>query len=200
MGRYEPAVRAFAGALLQAPHNTDALRGRAQCLFVLGRIEEAIESYDALLALAPDMDYMVGERLHAQLHCCDWRDYDVRRREIAERVRGGHRADIPGCFRCPAIRRRTNACAREIFAVQTCAPSAKRFPGRHRDRHPGGFALRTYRPIFAPCHCPSCSRIVRAARLIRFETFALSFGPNDGSDTRKRLEGQSIASSMSANH
>lgn len=188
MGRYEPAVRAFAGALLQAPHNTDALRGRAQCLFVLGRIEEAIESYDALLALAPDMDYMVGERLHAQLHCCDWRDYDVRRREIAERVRGGHRADIPGCFLChsdsPADQRR---CA-EIFAADMCAVG-QAVP-RPAPRPPSGRIRIAYISADFRSHATAhlAAGLFERHDRSRFETFALSFGPNDGSDTRKRLE------------
>jgi predicted O-linked N-acetylglucosamine transferase (SPINDLY family) len=188
-GRYDSAVESFTSALLHEARNAEALRGRAQCRFVLGKIEEALAAYDALLAVAPAMDYMIGERFHAQLHCCDWTDYESRRREIAERVRRAERADIPGCFMChsdlPADQR---LCA-ETFAGDMCVldrpatrPAPRPFSGRIRIAY-----LSADFCSHATSHL-SAGLFERHDRS-RFATYALSFGPNDGSSMRRRLEG-----------
>jgi protein O-GlcNAc transferase len=188
-GRYESAVEAFTGALTHEPRNTDALRGRAQCLFVLGRIEEALAAYDALLAVAPGMDYMAGERFHAQLHCCDWTDYESRRRAIAERVRRAERADIPGCFMCHSDSPADQRICAETFASDMCVldrPASRRAPRPFSGR---------IRIAYLSADFCSHATAHLAAGLFerhdrsRFATYALSFGPNDGSPTRKRLEG-----------
>jgi protein O-GlcNAc transferase len=188
-GRYDSAVQAFTGALAHEPRNTDALRGRAQCLFVLGRIEEAVAAYDALLVVAPGMDYMAGERFHAQLHCCDWTDYESRRRAIAERVRRAERADIPGCFMCHSDSPADQRICAETFAKDMCVldrpaprPAPRPFSGRIRI---------AYLSADFSAHATSflAAGLFEQHDRSRFATYALSFGPNDGSSTRKRLEG-----------
>lgn len=187
-GRYAQALDAFGAALAVMPTNSDALRGRAQCLFVLGRIEEAVGAYDALLAVSPDMDYMIGERFHAQIYCCDWRDYEERRLAIAAKVRQGLRADIPGAFLChsdsPAEQR---VCA-QIYAQDMC--TVEPAVPQPAARAPGPRIRVAY--LSADFHSHATAHLTAGLferhDRSRFETFALSFGPNDHSAVRKRLE------------
>jgi protein O-GlcNAc transferase len=188
LGRYAEAVDAFTAALALAPRNIDALRGRAQCLFVLGRLEEAGLAYDSLLAVAPDLDYMAGERLHVKLHGCDWREYEQARLDIVERVRRGERADVPGCFMChsdsPADQL---ACAR-IFTGSTCAVGAPpaRPPIRPlRERIRIGYLSADF-CTHATTHL--AAGLFEKHDRTRFEIHAFSFGPNDGSPMRRRIE------------
>jgi protein O-GlcNAc transferase len=187
--QYGSAVEAFTGVLAYEPKNTDALRGRAQCLFVLGRIEEAVSSYDALLAVDPDMDYMMGERFHAQLHCCDWRDYEPRRRLIAERVRSGARADVPGCFMCHSDSPGDQRLCAQTFARDVCSieplarrPAPRPFTGKIRVAYLSA-------DFFSHATSYLAAGLFERHDRSRFETYAFSFGLNDGSPMRKRLEG-----------
>jgi len=188
LGRYDSAAQAFASALAHEPRNTDALRGRAQCLFVLGRIEEAVAAYDALLAVAPDMDYMAGERFHAQLHCCDWKDYESRRRAIAERVRRAERADIPGCFMCHSDSPADQRICAETFAKDMCV--LDRPAPRPAPRSSSGRIRIAYLSADFCSHATAylAAGLFERHDRSRFTTYAFSFGPNDGSSTRKRLE------------
>jgi predicted O-linked N-acetylglucosamine transferase (SPINDLY family) len=187
-GRYDQAVEAFTAALVRAPQNTDALRGRAQCLFVLGRLEEAADAYDALIAVAPGMDYMMGERLHVKLHSCDWRDYEESRRMIADRVRRGERADVPGCFMChsdsPADQL---ACAR-TYTKHLCA--LRRPATRPAARPPRDRIRIAYLSADFCTHATTqlAAGLFEKHDRTRFETYAISFGPDDGSAMRRRIE------------
>jgi predicted O-linked N-acetylglucosamine transferase (SPINDLY family) len=187
LGRYFDAVNSFTAALLHAPRNTDALRGRAQCLFILGRLEEAAAAYDALLAVAPDLDYMVGERLHVKLHLCDWQDYERARADIAARVRRGDRADVPGCFMC-----HSDSPAEQLICARTFTRSlaVPRAVARPADR-PAGERIRV--AYLSADFCTHATTHLAAGLFerhdrSRFETYAFSFGPSDGSAMRRRVE------------
>jgi protein O-GlcNAc transferase len=188
LGHYAEAVEAFTAALVHSPQNIDALRGRAQCLFILGRLEEAADAYDALLAVAPGLPYMMGERLHVKLHSCDWRDYEQSRLEIANRVRRGDRADVPGCFMCHCDSPADQLLCARTFTKHLCAlpqPAMRPAARPLRDR---------IRVAYLSADFCTHATTQLAAGLFekhdrtRFETYAVSFGPSDGSPMRARIE------------
>jgi protein O-GlcNAc transferase len=186
--RFAEAGECFAEALRHDARNLEALQGRAQCLGAQLRAEEALEAYDRLLALAPDRAYMRGERFYVQLLCCDWTDYEARCEDLALRVRRGERVDSPGSFLAhsdaPADQLR---CAR-IYAAdrlvvgERLAPRAARAaPDRVRVAY-----------VSADFHAHATAFL--AAGLFeqhdraRFEVIGVSYGRDDGSQMRRRLE------------
>jgi len=187
LGRYGDAVDAFTQALAHTPLDPDALRGRAQCLFIVGRLEESAAAYDRVIADAPHLDFMTGERLHVKLHSCDWRGYEQERTDIAARVRRGERADVPGCFMChsesPADQL---ACARTFASLCAVEERTRRQAAR--------FSTDRIRIAYLSADFCTHATTHLAAGLFeshdraRFETYAFSFGPSDGSPMRARVE------------
>jgi predicted O-linked N-acetylglucosamine transferase (SPINDLY family) len=188
LGRIGNAHAAFRAALELAPGSLPALEGRTKTLLALNRHEEARPGLDALWEIVPGQDYLQGLKFHAQLHCCDWIEFETQRRSIADRVRRDERADNPLSFMVhndsPADQRR---CA-EIYALDRCRVGASiaRAPVNRRDSrlriaylsadfgdHPVGQLMAG---VFE-CHDRS-----------RFETYAFSTGPSDHGPLRRRLE------------
>lgn len=187
LNRYDGALDAFDAALDIRPQQAQALQGRAQCLAALGRAPEALEAYTCLLNIVPDADYMRGERFHVQLHCCDWRDYDSIRLDLAERLRRGEKVDNPGSFMThndsPADQR---LCA-QIFAGDVCAAQPNPLFQRHR---PEGERIRiAYFSADFGEHATAylAAGLFEAHDKSKFETYAVSFGPADDSPMRRRL-------------
>ncbi len=186
---FERCLELTPGSAEPPPLQLDARFNRGSALYELGRHAEAWESFEQLALLAPDRAFVRGCLLHARLmHCC-WRDYEVCAARITEAVDRGQPADVPLRFLAisasPAAQLR---CARSYVTEMQPASPVKRvaLASRAHERvrvaylssdfgsHPVG------RLIVAAMECHDRSR---------FETYALSFGVDDGSDTRRRLQG-----------
>jgi predicted O-linked N-acetylglucosamine transferase (SPINDLY family) len=185
--RFAEAVECCRQALRRDARNIEALQGRAQCLGAL-RSAEALAAYDELLAVAPDAPYIPGERFYVQLQSCDWADYEVRRRALADGVRRGARVDFPGSFlahsESPADQLE---CAR-IHAADRLAVDAR--VAQRAPPAPGSRIRVAY--VSADFHSHPTAFL--AAGLFerhdrsRFEAIGVSYGRDDGSDVRRRLE------------
>jgi predicted O-linked N-acetylglucosamine transferase (SPINDLY family) len=211
--RFAEAAEYFDQALRRNEHCIEALRGRAQCLAALRRAEEALEAYERLLAIAPDSPYLSGERFYVQMSCCDWTDYEARRQELAARVRRGERVSSPGSFLAhsdsPAdqlICARTYAADRLAVGQRVTVarrPAAARGPGVGQsvavtqrvdppaEQRMGQDRIRVAY-VSADFHAHPTAFL--AAGLFErhdrdaFEVIGISYGPNDGSEMRRRLE------------
>lgn len=186
--RFAEAAECFGQVLQRDAHHVEALAGRAQCLGALLRVEEALAAYDAWLAAAPDAPYAQGERFYLQLRGCDWTDYEARRQALADRVRRGERADFPASFlvhsESPADQLH---CARTYAADRIAAIAP--LPGRP-PRSAGDRVRVAY--VSADFHAHPTAFL--AAGLFeqhdrtRVEVFGISYGRDDGSPMRRRLE------------
>jgi predicted O-linked N-acetylglucosamine transferase (SPINDLY family) len=188
LGRIGNAHAAFCAALQLAPDSLPALEGRTKTLLALNRHEEAQPGLDALCEAVPGQDYLQGLKFHAQLHCCDWSEFDAQRRSIADRVRRGERADNPFSFMAhsdsPADQRR---CA-QIYALDRCGVGASivRAPANRRDSR-----LRIAYLSADFCDHPVgqlMAGVFESHDRSRFETYAFSAGCGDHSPLRRRLE------------
>ncbi len=189
MNDFEGALKAFDDALARQAGQLDALQGRAQCLAALGRAPEAVEAYTALLAVAPEADYMRGERLHAQMQCCDWREFDVIREDIARRVRRGERVDAPGSFMTHSESPEDQLICARTFAADFCRVDGLPAAFVHSLR--AGRIRVAYLSADFSAHATAylAAGLFEAHDRSRFEIYGVSFGPDDGSGMRARLEG-----------
>jgi predicted O-linked N-acetylglucosamine transferase (SPINDLY family) len=96
--RPEEALAAYERALAIEPAHADALHNRGIALLDLNRHEEAAAAFQGLLDVAPDYPYAPGYRLHAQLQCCEWKDYGRNVAQVVEGMRGGKPAAGPFTF------------------------------------------------------------------------------------------------------
>ncbi len=182
-----PALERFNRALAINPNHLNALSNCAVMLTEFKKPIEAIAMFDRLLKLNPDFEYGIGSICYERMHICDWSHFD----EDVPRILAGIAAGKPAAKSLGVMSVTDSAavhhqCA-EIFATQ-------RYPVRHaplwtgerykHDRiriayvspdlreHPVGHLM---------------AGIFERHDKSRFETIAISIGPNDGSRLRQRM-------------
>jgi protein O-GlcNAc transferase len=187
LGRSEEALAAYRVALGLQPQHPSGLSGTAMALMSMARFEEARPWLGQLRLSGEPVSFLPGYLLFAQLHCCDWSDFDAASRAIVASVERGERADLPFSFtahnRSLAAQRR---CA-EIYVAHQIPPVTALQPSRRRT--PGRLRIGYLSPDF---------RVHPVAQLMagvlenhdrgRFETYAFSAGGDDSSELRRRLE------------
>jgi protein O-GlcNAc transferase len=186
--RYEEALASCEMALAISPDHATALANRGNALFELRRFSEAAEAFDRLLTIDPDYVYAPGKALYFKLLQSDWAGYDEPVRSIASGIAAGKRVALPymllNIVDSPSLQR---SCA-EIF---------------NKDRHsaPAGPVWRGARYGHEKIRVAYLSADFRAHPMAylmvglfethdrsRFETIAVSVGPDPKDDFRKRLE------------
>ena len=187
--RQADAVADFERALELQPGYEGARENLGNAFHDLQRFEEAARCFSALRASSPERPYVLGNLLDARTRCCDWgTDYLTLRRDVAEAVDKGLRTQVPFAFLAtsdsPAAQLR---CAR-IYAADKFPPAGEplwrgRTYGHDRIRVAYVSAdLRYHATAFLT------AELFERHDHRRFEWTAISFGPDDGSPMRKRLQ------------
>ena len=94
MKRTNDAIVSFNRAIAERPDYAEARYNRSQALIEAARYEQAIADFDWLLRHeTPDMaqwcESLRGNRLYAQMQCCDWSDVERGSTEVIAGVRSG---------------------------------------------------------------------------------------------------------------
>jgi protein O-GlcNAc transferase len=187
LGRLGEALESFDRALLLWPDYPDALNNQARLLRDLKRYDEAVSALTRLLTVQPDTPFAPGMLLDSRLQICDWARLAAGSAAIEAAVARGERADAPFSFishsTSPALQRR---CA-EIFAADQHPPAPALWRGRIYDH---GKIRLCYLSADFHEHATAylMAELFETHDRNRFETTALSFGPNDASPMRARLE------------
>ena len=185
--RQEAALASFTKALQLAPDFLGALANRAHVLFELQRYAEAIPDYERFLARDPGHAYSAGNLIFCRLQCCDWPSFEQDRRTIIARLRAGQRV-VPPVLSAALL----DSPADQHIAAQVLA----------RDKFPAAPPLwrgETYQHerirvayMSADFHAHATAVLMAGVfehhDRAKFETFAISFGRDDGSPLRARLK------------
>jgi protein O-GlcNAc transferase len=184
----QEALTSFNKVLQLHPQDLLSLYNRAMIYSRLNQHEEAARDLEALLSVDPDFPFANGLLVHARLHVCDWRGLDEKREAIATALHEGRRIIHPFCHL--AISNSLDdqlQCARIL--VRDSYPPAP--TPLYRGEHYGHDRLRI--AYLSADFYEHATPFLMAAVFEhhdrqRFETFGISFGPNDKSEMRARLE------------
>ena len=185
--RYDEAFAAYDKALALKPDLENAWLGRGNVFYDLKRYDEAIAAYDKALALKPDLAYVEGLRLYSKMLHCDWRKFDEECNQLIGSVRDGKTSSLPfTLLAIPSSADDQLQCARLCIA-ETYPPSPKpnwRGEGYNHDRIRVAYLSPDFRQ-----HATSVASIgmFECHDKSRFEITAISIGPDDKSELRKRL-------------
>jgi protein O-GlcNAc transferase len=188
MGRNEEALASYDEALLLRADDENGLFNRANVLSLLKRFEDSARDCDALLALNPDYPYVRGLSLHARLHGCDWRKLDEARAIIATQLRSGASVIHPFGHLAISADPEEQLQSARIFAHKLHAESPLPLWRGERYRHDKIRIAYLSADFYAHATAFLMAGVFEHHDRKRFETFAVSFGPNDKSDIRARLE------------
>jgi protein O-GlcNAc transferase len=160
---------------------------RAHVLSALERIAEAVEASDRALALDPQNTAAARANIHALLFSCDWR----RREDLKQRVNDGLRAGkgVVTPFNHLAISdsEESNLSLARLWATGTPQVAEPLWRGEryHHDKIRIAYISTDFRDTLS---VNAIAGGFEEHDKARFETTAISLGPDDRSDTRRRLE------------
>jgi protein O-GlcNAc transferase len=186
VGRKDEALASLDRALALRPDYREALNNRAGLLDALRRFAEAADTYARLWALSTERPNVLGSLLQSRMNACDWTDYDKISAEIEARVARGEQADEPVSFTWHSLSPSLQLRCTEIYAARKY-PLRPLAVGRRtkRDRIRLAYLSSDFREH--PISYMFVHLFERHDRAL-FEVLGLSFGPDDQSDMRSRLE------------
>ena len=187
MGRFEEALASYDKAIAFKPDDAEALKNRGNTLSKLGRFD--LVNYNKAFALKPDLNLLEGARLYAKMRICDWSNFDGDVSHLIAAIAGGGCASEPFVLlSTPSESALHRKCA-ELYAADKCSsapPPLWRGERYSHDRIRVAYISADFRDH--PVSHLLANMFERHDRA-RFETIAISFGPDDQSEMRTRLKG-----------
>jgi protein O-GlcNAc transferase len=186
--RYEAAIASFDTGLRLNPADADALAERAYALANVKRFSEALADCDRALMLDPSHTPATRVAIHCRFHTCDWEHLAESRRTITAGLEAGLRIIHPLDHRGMCDSEAENLIAARLWANEEYPPAAKplwRGERYHHDKIRIAYLssdFRAHAVAFLIASAFECHDKTR------FETTAISFSPDDKSETRGRIE------------
>jgi len=184
----EEAIASFNEALQLRPADPLSLYNRASLYSSLKRYDEAVRDLDTLLSIDRDFPRARGLLMHVHLHVCDWRDLTEARREIGEAVRTGLNVIHPfGYLAISDSEADQLQCAKTLVREFYAAPPAPLWPSAPYNHEKIRVAY-----LSGDFHEHAIPFLIAGVfehhDRQRFETFGISYGPDDKSEMRARLK------------
>ena len=185
LGRREEAVSHFERALRKNPGLADGHLNLGVLLQSLQRYDGAIASFRRAVELAPQLDYALGSLVWCELLAYRWPQAAADVAALRQQVREGKVACAPftliAASDSPAEQR---ACA-ERHVGEPSTPPLWRGPARRRERIALAYISGDYQE-----HATAklAARLFELHDRARFELIGISYGRDDGSPARRRLQ------------
>jgi protein O-GlcNAc transferase len=186
--RYDEAFAAYDKALAIKVDLAEVWLGRGNVFSQLQRHDDAFVAYDKAFALKPELEGAEGARLHSKMHLCDWTDYDEDCSHLISSIRNGITASAPFHFLgVSKIAEDQNEC--------TSLWTSRKFPpfgvaifdskSHKHDRIRIAYVSADFHQ-----HATSClmAGMFECHDRSQFEITAISIGPDDASEMRRRLK------------
>jgi len=186
LNRYGEALAAYNKALTLKPDIAKTLIDCGNIYVQLNQFDKALSAYSRALAVKPDIKWAKGNRLHAKLQLSDWTGLDAEISDLVGSVRAGQSPTPP--FEFLAVSSSPAAqltCAKQCLADEPALLAAWHGEIYAHDRIRIGYFSADFRshPV-----ARAALGLFEAHDKSRFETIALSFGPDDGTDLRRRMK------------
>ncbi len=185
--RHDEALANFDQALNINPDFAEAWSNRGNALGLLKRYDEALASFDRALAIESNMAYCFGDWLHAKMMLCDWHEIEDAFRMLLNKVNAGTKASNPFSFLAvPSSPIQQRQCA-EIY-VQDKFPGSTT-PLCTNEKYSHSRIRVAYLSADFHNHATAylMAGLFEAHDKARFETTAISFGPDAVDEMRARL-------------
>ncbi|HVG51513.1 MAG TPA: tetratricopeptide repeat protein [Xanthobacteraceae bacterium] len=187
LGRATEASASFERAVAADPSSIDLRANRGNIAMTARQFEKAAEDFAFVLAADRDYPYAVGNLVHCKMQYCDWAGYRENLATIEAGLSAGRRVALP--FIAVTL---TNDTRLHLQAAQTraadlalsVAPMRQAEPYKH-DRIRIAYSSADFRehPVAF-----LIAGMLEAHDRSRFEVTAISHGPADSSELRRRIE------------
>ncbi|HEX5210223.1 MAG TPA: tetratricopeptide repeat protein [Pseudolabrys sp.] len=186
--RYDEALADYDTALKLKPNLGEAWLGRGAVFSALNRYKDALAAYGTALGLKPNLAGVEGIRLHTKMLHCDWTDFDPDCAHLLASIRNGHPNSQP--FELLAIpsssedQLKCSALWTSTKYPQVTKPCWQGTRYDHKRIRVGYLSGDFRQHVVATLLVGMFECHDRA----RFDVHAISFGPDDNSPIRRRIE------------
>jgi protein O-GlcNAc transferase len=186
LGYRADAITSYDRAIALHPQGLSAKKNRSVVLQRLGRYGEAARGYDDILAQAPESDLALNGLANCALYSCDWSQAEFFMGRVRSRIEAGgvmQLGTVLGYFSEPRL---------HLAAARNYVRSNLPAPGPAQWRSPR-FGRQRIRLAYCSANFHSHPMPKLLAGVFEhhdrtaFEILAISFGPDDQSDMRRRL-------------
>jgi predicted O-linked N-acetylglucosamine transferase (SPINDLY family) len=187
-GRSAEALKYYERALLLNPSLAEAHQNLGGALAQSGHIVDGLAALRRALALKPDYPEALVQLAHLNGELCDWRHREAEEAQVLGLMR-----QYPGLVPPFNLHAQQSTCAEQLLCArqwsQRIAQKQSRGFAHDRSRSPRRIRLGYLSADFRdhPVAHAVTETIERHDRR-RFEVFGYSYGPDDGSALRRRLE------------
>jgi protein O-GlcNAc transferase len=189
-GQAAEAVAAFQRALALKPDYAEAFYNLGNAWRELGKPEGAIAAYGQALRLRPDDAEAFSQLVYQRWRACDWSSFTADRQKLLDLVRQGARVppffllvtDAGPAEQLACARRWVEPFARAVVPLPAPPPVPRERKG---ERIRIGYLSADFHQ-HATAHL--ATELFERHDRARFEVFAYSYGPDDGSPMRRRLD------------
>jgi protein O-GlcNAc transferase len=185
--RHEEAILDYERALAIRPRFAEAYYNRGVALSAMARHQEAAEQFAELLRIEPDFPYARGELLYSQLNSCNWTDYANHVQRIQTDVAAGKRAATPFAFLSVSESPHDQMQCAETYCQDKC-PSAPALWSGEQYRHDALRVAYISADFYDHATTYLTAELFELHEKSRFETYAISLGPDRKDAVRTRLE------------
>jgi predicted O-linked N-acetylglucosamine transferase (SPINDLY family) len=186
--RSEDAIASYTKAVALRPENAEMRNNRALALFEHRRFEEAAREYREVLRLAPDYEYACGNLVFCELQCCDWGNLAAHKAELATRVRAGGRVVAPIQYASLSDSPEDQFRCAQIMTADKYPPNPNPLWHGERFRHDRIRVAYLSADFHSHATAALMAGVFEEHDRKRFQTIAVSFGPDDRSPMRARLK------------
>ncbi len=185
--RGEAALSDYNKALALKPKLAEAWLGGGNVYRDAKQYEAALKAYEKAFALKADLPLLEGSRLHSKMHLSNWRNFDAEYSHLFANLERGILAIHPFALQALSSSAAEQYRYNMLFNKSTYPPKQpnERFERYRHDRIKVAYLAADFRD-HATSHL--LAGVFEHHDRNRFETIAISFGPNDQSETRKRIE------------
>jgi protein O-GlcNAc transferase len=185
--RFDEALASIEEALSLAPDNAAFYYNRGNVLFALKHYSGAFADYHKAFCINPNLEYVEGNRFYTKMLMCNWSNFDTESSHLVARVAVGKMVIRPFAFLCVNSSPSHQMKCAEVFAKNEFPKVRPLWNGKRyrHDRIRLAYLSADFRnhPV-----AYLLAGVFESHDRKQFETTAISFGPDDGSSMRARLE------------
>jgi len=183
----DAALTSFTRAVQLQPDFPRAIANRANALVQLQRPSEAIDAFEQLLRLEPDFPYALGHLIFCKLQCGSWTGLDALCGRLYAGLQAGKPAVTPALATALLGRPSDQLRALQIVARDKFRGAPPIWRGE-RYRHGKIRVAYVSSDLHAHATAVLMAGVFEKHDPERFETTAISLGPDDASPMRARLK------------
>jgi predicted O-linked N-acetylglucosamine transferase (SPINDLY family) len=185
--RLGEALKCYDKAIALKPDFAEVFENRGNSLKLGKQIDGALASYVKAITLKPDLPFLLGTKLHTQLHLCDWRDLTVQINKLETAIDQELKVTRPW-----ALLGLTDKPELQLKASKLNAKSkfkALEFLGDFKRRDSSERIRIGYYSADFHNHATAylMAELFEAHDAQRFELFGFSFGPDVQDEMRQRV-------------